>query len=271
MEGVSAMKNQTPDYIKPELMACCGAREIMDNNLVIVGTGFPAMAANIAKHSHAPGAMLMQESGVYDARPRRPALSVGDPCLNPGAAMIGGLIEIMGMFLQGGWINVGFLSGSQVDKFGNINTTAIGDYNSPKSRLPGSGGASPIGALAKKTIIVALHDTRRLTEKVDFITTPGYISGPGEREKWGLEPGSGPGVIITNKAVLRFDKDTKEAYLASYHPGTTVEEVVSLTPWKLKVAADVHETVPPTEEEIKAMRITDPFRMIKIYENRGYV
>ncbi len=266
------MSEHPNEYIKPELMACCGAREIKDFDVVIVGTGFPTMSANIARYTHAPNASMMQESGVYDARPARPALSVGDPCLNPGAAMIGGLVEVMGIFLQGGWVDVGFLAGSQVDKFGNINTTAIGDYNSPKSRLPGSGGANPIGALAKKVLIIALHDKRSLAERVDFITTPGFIDGPGARERWGLRPGTGPEVIITNKAVMRFDKDTKEAYLESYHPGTTVDEVVTLTPWKLKVADDVHETEPPTAEELRVLReILDPHRMIKIYEKRGYV
>lgn len=260
-----------PSYIKPELMACCGAREIRDFDLVIVGTGFPAMAANIAKHNHAPNSMMVQESGVYDARPKRPALSVGDPCLNPGAAMIGGLVEVMGMFLQGGHVDVGFLSGSQVDRFGNINTTVIGDYHSPRNRLPGSGGASPISALAKRTLIVTLHDTRRLSERVDFITTPGYVDGPGARERIGLPPGTGPCAIITNKAVMRFDEQTKEAYLASYHPGSSVDEVVRLTPWPLTVAPDVHETEPPTEAEMAAMKIIDPARMIRIYEKRGYV
>jgi glutaconate CoA-transferase subunit B len=266
------MVEHAADYIKPELMACCGAREILDRNVVLVGTGFPTMSANIARYTHAPNARLMQESGVYDAQPKRPALSVGDPCLNPGAAMIGGLIEIMGMFLQAGCVDVGFLSGSQVDKFGTLNTTVIGDYHKPKSRLPGSGGANPIGSLAKKTLIIALHDTRRLIEKVDFITTPGYIDGPGAREKWGLPPNTGPEVIITNKAILRFDKETREAYLATYHPGTTIDEVVKNTPWKLKIADDVHETEPPRVDEIRALReILDPNRMIKIYEGRGYV
>jgi glutaconate CoA-transferase subunit B len=271
-EGEISMHTHPDDYIKPELMACCGAREIMNGNVVIVGTGFPTMSANIAKYTNAPDATLMQESGVYDARPARPALSVGDPCLNPGAAMIGGLIDVMGMFLQSGWVDVGFLSGSQVDKFGNINTTVIGDYGKPTSRLPGSGGANPIGSLAKKILIIALHDKRRLSERVDFITTPGYIDGPGSREKCGLSPDTGPEVIITNKAIMRFDAETKEAYLSTYHPDSSVDEVVSLTPWDLKVADDVHETEPPREEELRVMReILDPFGMIKIYEARGYV
>ena len=216
--------------------------------------------------------MLMQESGVYDARPVRPALSVGDPCLNPGAAMTGGLVDVIGMFLQGGLVDVGFLSGSQIDKYGNINTTVIGEYEKPKSRLPGSGGANPIGSLAKRVLIIALHNTRSLAEKVDFITTPGYLDGPGARERWGLPPETGPQVIITNKAVMRFDKETKEAYLESYHPGTSVDEVVKLTPWELKVSDDVCETEPPREEEIRVIReVIDPYRMIQIYEKRGYV
>jgi len=216
--------------------------------------------------------MLMQESGVFDARPARPALSVGDPCLNPGAAMTGGLVDVMGMFLQGGWVDVGFLAGSQIDKYGNINTTVIGKYEKPKNRLPGSGGANPIGSLAKRVLIIALHNVRTLTEKVDFITTPGYLDGPGARERWGLPPDTGPQVIITNKAIMRFDKEIKEAYLESYHPGTSVDEVVKLTPWALKVSDDVCETEPPREDEIRVMReVIDPHRIIRIYEKRGYV
>jgi len=266
------MTEHPRDYTKPELIACCGAREIKDGDVVLVGTGFPTMSANIARYIHAPNARLMQESGVFDAQPKRPALSVGDPCLNPGAAMIGTLLDIIGAFLQGGWVDVGFLSGSQVDKYGNINTTAIGDYHHPKSRLPGSGGANPIGSLAKRVIIIALHDTRRLADRVDFITTPGYIDGAGARERWGLPPGTGPEVIITNKAILRFDKATGEAYLATYHPDTSVDEVRKNTPWDLKVADDVRETEPPTAEELRVLReVLDPKRMISAYERRGYV
>jgi len=266
------MANDEKDYIKPELMACCGAREIKDGDVVIVGTGFPTMAANIARQTHAPTAILMQESGVIDACPKRPALSVGDPCLNPGAAMVGGLVEIMGMVLQAGQVDLGFLSGSQVDKYGNINTTAIGDYETPTARLPGSGGANPIGTLARKTLIITLHDKRRLVEKVDFVTTPGYLDGAGAREKWGMDPDTGPEVIITNKAVLKFDADTKQAYLASYHPDCTIEEILANTPWDLKVAEDVHPTLPPTQEELQALReVLDPHRMISIYEKKGYV
>jgi glutaconate CoA-transferase subunit B len=185
--------------------------------------------------------------------------------------MSGGLVEIMGMFLQAGWVDVGFLSGSQVDKFGNINTTVIGDYDAPKSRLPGSGGANPIGSLVRRTIIIALHDRRRLAEKVDFITTPGYIDGGNGRARVGLPPDTGPCALITNKAVLRFDKQSGEAYLATYHPDTSVDEVVANTPWDLKVADDVHETEPPTAEELRVIReVLDPKRMLAVYLQRGY-
>ena len=265
------MSEYATDYLKPELMACCGAREIHDGDLVLVGTGFPSMAAGVACLTHAPRARLMQESGVYDARPKRPALSVGDPCLNPGAAMIGGLADIMGMFLQGEHVDVGFLSGSQVDRFGNINTTAIGDYERPRSRLPGSGGANPIGALCKRTIIISLHDTRRLAAEVDFLTTPGYLDGGDARQRHGMAPGSGPCALVTNKAVLRFDDETHDAYLATVHPGCTIDEVLKNTPWDLKVADDVHETEPPTNDEMRAMRVLDPNRMIAVYVARGYV
>ena len=215
----------------------------------------------------------MQESGVIDARPKRPALSVGDPCLNPGAAMVGGLVEIMGMVLQAGSVDVGFLSGSQVDKYGNINTTVIGDYEKPIARLPGSGGANPIGSLARKTLIITLHDKRPSGgEKSILLPHRGYLDGAGAREKWGMAPGTGPEVIITNKAVLRFDAETKEAYLASYHPDCTIAEIIENTPWELKVAEDVHPTKPPTQEELRVLReILDPHRMISIYEKKGYV
>jgi glutaconate CoA-transferase subunit B len=138
--------------------------------------------------------------------------------------------------------------------------------------LPGSGGANSIGSLASKVLIIALHDKRRLADKVDFITTPGYIDGPGARERWGLPPDTGPSVIITNKAVMRFDPETKEAYLATYHPGSTIDEIVENTGWELKVPDGVTETEPPTAEELRVIReVIDPTRMIKIYEGRGYV
>ncbi|HOS78243.1 MAG TPA: CoA-transferase, partial [Syntrophales bacterium] len=158
------------------------------------------------------------------------------------------------------------------NRFGNLNTTCIGPYDRPKNRLPGSGGANPIGALAKRGLIIVQHDPKRLPARVDFITTPGYIDGPGAREKWGLPRGTGPHVIITNKAVLRFDPDTKEAYLASYHPGSTIDEIRAATGWDLRVADDVHETEPPRAEELKTIReVLDPNRMIRIYEGKGYV
>lgn len=265
-------KKYAKEYLKAELMGVCGAREIQDYDVVIVGTGLPLAATHLASLTHAPHAMMLHESGVVDSRPLRAPISVSDPTLNPGAAMIGSLIDVMGMYLQSGKIAVGFLSGSQVDKYGNINTTCVGsDYWNPVARLPGSGGANPIGSLVKKTVIMMQHVKQRFPEKVDFITTPGYINGPRAREKAGLPPGTGPVAVITNKAVLRFDSETKEMCLDTVHPGNTVEEVKENTGWDLKVSPDVRETEPPTEEEIELIRTkVDPKRLIYIYEMKGY-
>ena len=247
------MDEHPSDYIKPELMACCGAREIRDGDLVIVGTGFPTVAANIAKLTHAPRAMMMQESGVYDARPKRAALSVGDPCLNPGAAMIGGLVDIMAMFLQAGWVDVGFLSGSQVDKYGNINTTVIGPYEQHKTRLPGSGGANDVGSFSQRTIIIMRQDKRKFVEKVDFITTPGYLTGPGAREAAGLPKNTGPYRVITQLGVYGFHPETKRMMLLSLHHGVTLEEAKANASFEFGVADRIEVTEPPSEKDIRIL------------------
>ena len=215
---------------------------------------------------------MMQESGVYDARPRRPALSVGDPCLNPGAAMVGGLVDVMGMFLQGGWVDVGFLSGTQVDKYGNINTTVIGDYDSPKSRLPGSGGANPIGSLVKRVLIIALHDPGGCPN--------GSISSP--RRATSTAPGPGRSGGFPPTPALRSSSPTRRSCGSTRRPRRpTSRVIIPGTPstrselqrgWDLQVADDVHETEPPRAEELRVIReVLDPHRMIKIYEGKGYV
>ena len=222
-----------------------------------------SIGARLARLSFAPDIVLSDGEArlIADTPP------IGAPAAIEGWMPFGRVFET----LAWGRRHV-VMGANQIDRFGNINTTVIGDYRAPTSRLPGSGGANPIGALARRVLIIALHDKRSLAERVDFITTPGYLDGPGSRERWGLPPDTGPQVIITNKALMRFDDKTKEAYLASYHPGCSVDEIVKLTPWDLKVAPDVHETEPPTSEELRVMReVLDPHRMIAIYEKRGYV
>jgi glutaconate CoA-transferase subunit B len=175
------------------------------------------------------------------------------------------MIDVMGTYLEGGRVDVGFLSGAQVDRYGNINTTCIGDYHHPEVRLVGSGGANPIASLVKRVVIILPHEKRRLVQKVDYLTTPGYISGEGGRENVGLPLRSGPVAIITSMGVLRFD-DSKEAYLDTIHPQVDVEQVRKETGWELKIASNLRQTEPPTKGEVRLLReVIDPEGLIKRY------
>jgi len=246
------------EYSRKELMAVAASREIRDGEIAFIGTGLPMLGGMLAKATTAPNAILIFESGVVDARPKRTPLSIGDACLVPGAAMLCGLTEVFGLILQPGYVDVGFIGGAQIDPFGNLNTTVIGDYFRPKVRLPGSGGANDIGSLAKRTIVMMAQDARKFVPKVDYVTTPGYVDGPGGRERVGL-PRGGPSAIITNLGIYRFDDATKVMYLDSYHPGISVEEIRRNVSFELHVSAAVHETKPPTDRELTVLRETcDP-------------
>src|SRR3989304_2168033 len=163
---------------RTELMAICAARETRGGETVFIGTGLPMLGGMLAKHTHARHCIMVFESGVVDARPTRTPLSIGDACLVPGSVMLGGLTEVFGLILQPGYVDVVFIGGAQIDRFGNLNTTVIGDYRRPKVRLPGSGGGNDIGSLAKRTIIMMKQDARKFVEKVDYVTTPGWVDGP---------------------------------------------------------------------------------------------
>lgn len=234
-------------------MVVSAAREIRNGEIVFVGIGVPVLATLLAQRTHAPNINMVYETGTLGAQPTRLALSVGDPSLVSRSTMICDMFETFSMLLQRGNVDVGFLSGVQIDRFGNLNSTVIGDYGKPKVRLPGSGGAYEIAALAKRVIIIIPQDKRKFVEKVDFLTSPGYISGPNARENHGLR-GGGPQVVITTLGVFRFDKSTCEMYLETHHPGVTVEEVRENTGWDLKVSSELHETRRPTVEEIRLLR-----------------
>lgn len=236
-----------------ELMAICAAREIRDGEVAFIGTGLPMLGGMLAKATHAPRAILIFESGAVDSRPTRTPLSIGDACLVPGAAMLCGLSEVFGLILQPGHVDVGFIGGAQIDRFGNLNTTVIGDYRAPKVRLPGSGGGNDIGSLAKRTVVMMKQDARKFVPTVDYVTTPGYLDGPGGRERVGL-PRGGPAVVITDKGVYRFDAATKEMYCESYHPGLGADGIRMNASWPIRIAADVRETKPPTAEELRVLR-----------------
>jgi len=242
-----------PAYKRTEIMAICAAREIRDREIAFIGTGLPMLGGMLAKYTHAPNCIMIFESGVVDARPKRTPLSIGDACLVPGSVMLCGLTEVFGLIMQPGYVDVGYIGGAQIDRFGNLNTTVIGDYHSPKVRLPGSGGANDIGSLAKRTIIMMKQDRLKFVEKLDYVTTPGYIDGPGGRERAGL-PRGGPSCVISDMGVYRFDGATKVMYLDSVHPGLSVDEIRRNVSWDLEVAPTVRKTKPPTKRELQVLR-----------------
>jgi glutaconate CoA-transferase subunit B len=240
------------DFSFQELMVAAASRELKDHEVVFVGIGIPQLGALLAQRTHAPNLTLIYESGVVGTRPARLPLSIGDPTLVSGTYGIFNFYETFSMLLQRGFIDVGFVGGAQVDKFGNINSTVIGAYEKPKVRLPGSGGGCEIAGLSKRIVIVTPHEKRRMVDKVDFVTSPGFLNGADARERNGLS--GGPSAVITTMGVLRFDEETKEMYLASYHPKLSVDQVKQNTGWDLKISPKVGETEPPTVQEVDILR-----------------
>lgn len=240
------------DFILQELMAVAAARELKDGEKVIIGTGLPLLGAFLAQKTHAPNMVAIYESGAIDCKPLVTPFSVADSVLAPGSAMQGGLMEGLGI-VHAGDLDVGFLGGAQIDRYGNLNTHVIGDYRNPQVRFAGSGGSNDIGAGCRRTIVMMLHQKQRFPEKVDFVTTPGYFRGGKERDKMGFS-GGGPSVVVSTLGILRFHPKTKEMYLASYHPGVTIEQIKDNTGWDLVVAKDVKETERPDPELIRILR-----------------
>jgi len=247
-------------YTKSELMTIVAARELKDGEVVFVGIGLPNLAANLAKRLHAPNLIMIYEAGVIGANPTRLPLSIGDPCLVSGSLSVCSMFEVFSIYLQAGRIDVGFLGGAQIDRYGNINSTVIGNYEKPEVRLPGSGGGCDIASLAKRVLIITPHEIKRFPERVDFITSPGFLGGKRERQQLGLE-GGGPFKVITDLAILGFDEETGEMVLESIHPGVKLEDVKKNTGWNLKVSKDLKITEEPSEKEILTLRQLDPKRI----------
>jgi glutaconate CoA-transferase subunit B len=245
-------------YTLTELMAVIAAREVKDGEVVFAGTGLPMLGTMLAQHTHAPNCCIVFEAGTTASQLAHLPMSVGDPRTLRGAATVAGLFEVFSYVLQAGRVDVGFLSGAQVDRFGNINSTSIGqDPRHPEVRFPGSGGACDIACLARRTIIIALHEERRFPEKIDYVTSPGWLQGGDSREKAGLVCG-GPSVVVTNMGVMRFRPETKSMYLASYHPSLTAKKVADHTGFSLDVEGAT-ETSAPTLKELQILReIVDP-------------
>jgi glutaconate CoA-transferase, subunit B len=240
-------------FSSAELMIVNAARLLKDGEVVFVGVGQPNLACNLAKRTHAPNLTMIYEAGVIGAEPARLPLSIGDPTLVSGALSVVSMYDIFTLYLQRGNVDVGFLGGAQIDRFGNINATIVGkDYEHPKVRLPGSGGAQEIAAWANRCYIMTPHQKRRFPEKVDFLTSAGYLDGNGGREKAGLR-GKGPIGVVTDIGFLEPD-ESGELVLTALHPGKTVDQARENTGWDLRVASSLRITQPISEKELRILR-----------------
>jgi len=245
-------------YTPQELMVVTAAREIADGEVVFVGMRLPLLAFSLAKRTHAPNAIGLFENGLVRDRVSPPDLYTMSDAPNVAeAAWATGLLEVMGL-LQRGDVGLGFIGGAEVDRFGNLNTTRIGAPDHLRIKLPGSGGGADIACLARRLVALMEHEPRRLRERVDFVTSPGFGDGsPDWRAAHGLVRG-GPSAVITTLGVLRFSAETHEAFLASYHPFTTIGDVQAATGWPLAIAPDCRPTDQPTQDELRLIREADP-------------
>jgi glutaconate CoA-transferase subunit B len=229
------MENTNP-YSSSELLTINAARLIRDGDTIFVGVGLPNLACNLARRLHAPNILMIYEAGIIGAQPSRLPLSIGDPTLVSGAVSVCSMYDIFAFYLQRGNVDVGFLGGAQIDRFGNINATVIGDYDHPKVRLPGSGGSMEIAAWAKRCYILTPHTKRRLPEKVDFLTSAGFLTNRTERQ-----------------GILEPDLNG-ELILCALHPGISVEKAKENTGWELKISSKLRFTDPPSELELHILR-----------------
>ncbi|MCD6242986.1 hypothetical protein J7K06_04810 [Candidatus Bathyarchaeota archaeon] len=248
------------EYTSLEMMAVCGARNIKNGEIVFVGTGLPMLAAMLAKRTHAPKAKIVYEAGFIDSNAVDLSLSIADSRLAYNAAAAIGLIETLGILLQGGRVDVGFVGAAQIDEYGNINTTYIGDFENPIVRLPGSGGGNDIVSSAKRIVIIMTHQKRKFVKKLHYLTSPGHLDGPEARKREGLL-GGGPSLVITNLCQMGFDEETKRVKLLTVHPGVTVEQVLENVGFDLIVPEHVPQTEPPIYKELEILRAIDPQRL----------
>jgi glutaconate CoA-transferase subunit B len=235
------------------MMIAVAARMLKGARTVFVGVGLPNIACNLARITVAPDMEMIYESGVYGARPERLPLSIGDPTLVSGALSVVSMADLFGLYLQRGLVEIALLGGAQIDKYGNLNSSVIGDYAKPKTRLPGSGGACEIATNAQRTFMIMRLKRRAFVEKLDFITSPGHLSGGDSRSRLGL-PGKGPEIVITDRAILNFDNADREMQLSALYPGVSEKDVRAETGWDLRRAPTIEEVSPPSPEELRLIR-----------------
>jgi glutaconate CoA-transferase subunit B len=244
-------------YTDRELMVIAAAREIRDGDAVFVGMRLPLLAFALAKRTHAPTALGLFENGIVRETPSREMLlTMSDPPNLVGATWSTSTANMMGLLAQG-LVDLGFIGGAEVDRFGNLNTSYVGDWRAPKVKLPGSGGAPDIACYAKRFVIVMPQERHRFVERVSYVTSAGHGEGGDWRRRHGL-PGGGPVALITTLGVFRFDATSGEAYLQSWHPGQSVATVRAATGWEVRIAGDVRETPTPAAEELEIVRACDP-------------
>jgi glutaconate CoA-transferase subunit B len=256
MSGPRPASSATASFSKSEMMIVAAARELAGQHVCFVGVGLPNIAVNLAKRTVAPDLELVYEAGVFGARPARLPLSIGDPTIVTGATAVVSMFELFSFYLQGGRVDVGFLGAAQIDRFGNINTTVIGSYDHPTTRLPGSGGACEIAINARQVFVIMRQSTRSFVERIDFRTSPGNLGGAEQAERIRREGGwlgRGPSVVVTDLGIWHFDDDG-EMRLDSLHPGATLDDVRATIGWQPRVVAGLATTPAPTDVELRLIR-----------------
>jgi glutaconate CoA-transferase subunit B len=240
-------------YNPTELLICVASRLMEDESTAFIGTGIPMLAASLAQRRQAPNLVAVFEFGGMGAILEDLPIAVGEARTFHKALQASGITDTMETAARG-FIDYGFLGGAQIDPYGNLNSTVIGPHATPKVRLPGSGGANDVGSLCWRTITIIRHSSRSFVPKLDFVTTPGYLTGPGAREAAGLPPGTGPLYVVSTLALMGFDDETKRMKLLSTHPGVTVDQVVAETGFELIIPDEVGVTEAPTAEELRILR-----------------
>lgn len=256
MSGPRGAVDASGAFTKSEMMIVAAARELAGQRVCFVGVGLPNIAVNLAKRTVAPDLELVYEAGVFGARPARLPLSIGDPTIVTGSTAVVSMYELFSFYLQGGLVDVGFLGAAQIDRFGNINTTVIGPYDHPRTRLPGSGGACEIAINAREVFVIMRQSARSFVERIDFRTSPGNLGGVEQAERIRREGGwlgRGPSVVVTDMGIWHFDEDG-QMRLDSLHPGTTLEEVRASIGWEPRIAAGLAVTPTPTDAELRLIR-----------------
>jgi glutaconate CoA-transferase subunit B len=251
--ATSATGSERAEFTADEMMTVAASRALRNGAACFVGIGLPSTAANLARAIHAPDLVLIYESGTIGAKPSRLPLSIGDAELAETADTVVSVPEIFNYWLQAGRIDVGFLSAAQLDRYANLNSTVIGPYDHPRVRLPGAGGAPEIAASCREVIIVIRQSLRTFVDKLDFVTSVGYLGGPGDRQRCGLT-GAGPSLVITDLGLLRPHPESLVLELTHLHPGVTVDQARAATGWDLAISPELSSTDPPTPRELEVLR-----------------